>query len=514
MATKIQIRRDTAANWASANPILMEGEMGIVTDDPNQYKIGDGVHSWNELPLRGYTGTIVQETGSNENVVMSQKATTEAIHGMLYDVSANNDGAVFESLSALLGDTNLSILIPDSVRRGGMTIRFIQGSVPNSDNKYVQYRLMANTFSTTVTDWQGMDDEPTAGSENLVKSGGVYARIKQLEKEPKMLSGTYEDALDLAADNQGFFPFMLNQQDIRKPIWHVGNQMFIDAAGAIVSFPIDHRFEFTVKLDKDNATVYVPVANGTLYTMSVDWGDGSTRSEYDNVLIGAKGCRHTYSGTTGDTFKITLRGTQIPKLYFDRPMAFTQAQLYSIDHNSLDATTQFGENSNNNNIISLKDCSNLLYVDKKAFSNCTTAVQIVLRYCSSLQSIPIEILNSCESITSCSEMFFGCSSLNLTDDFMDALSLKISQCTSFYGMFYGFRGNVRIPSTFFDNLSVVADVTAMTMYASGVTGDAKALYDVLSTKIVEGASTTSCFAGVNLSNREQVPTTWGGTMKV
>lgn len=102
MATKIQMRRDTAANWASANPILMEGEMGLVMDDPNQYKIGDGVHSWNDLPLRGYTGTIVQETGSNENAVMSQKATTEValelikrIRGTLDSSSAMTDPFLF-----------------------------------------------------------------------------------------------------------------------------------------------------------------------------------------------------------------------------------------------------------------------------------------------------------------------------------------------------------------------------------------------------------------------------------
>lgn len=77
MADIIQHRRDTAANWALYNPILAEGEMGIVTDDPNQYKIGDGVHTWDQLPFRGFDGTIVHETGDSENAVMSQRATTD-----------------------------------------------------------------------------------------------------------------------------------------------------------------------------------------------------------------------------------------------------------------------------------------------------------------------------------------------------------------------------------------------------------------------------------------------------
>ena len=47
----------------------------------------------------------------------------------VYDVSAHNGGAVFESLQALLSSSSLSTLIPTSVRCGGMSIRFIQGSV-------------------------------------------------------------------------------------------------------------------------------------------------------------------------------------------------------------------------------------------------------------------------------------------------------------------------------------------------------------------------------------------------
>ena len=82
MADRIQQRRDAAARWAQYNPVLLEGEVGYVTDNPNQYKIGDGVHAWNDLPLRGYTGTISQEFGDDENAVVSQKAVTEEINNM------------------------------------------------------------------------------------------------------------------------------------------------------------------------------------------------------------------------------------------------------------------------------------------------------------------------------------------------------------------------------------------------------------------------------------------------
>lgn len=77
MADRIQQRRDTAARWAQYNPILLEGEVGYVTDDPNQYKIGDGVHTWNELPLRGFDGTLVHELGDSQTAAMSQQGVTK-----------------------------------------------------------------------------------------------------------------------------------------------------------------------------------------------------------------------------------------------------------------------------------------------------------------------------------------------------------------------------------------------------------------------------------------------------
>lgn len=79
MADRIQHRRDTAERWASFNPILLEGEVGYVLDNPNQHKIGDGIHAWNDLPMRGFNGNITQDTGDDENAVMSQKATTEKL---------------------------------------------------------------------------------------------------------------------------------------------------------------------------------------------------------------------------------------------------------------------------------------------------------------------------------------------------------------------------------------------------------------------------------------------------
>lgn len=80
MATKIQFRRDTAANWTSANPILSEAELGY-EKDTGKFKLGDGITAWNDqsyfssgaLSVNGLspdeTGNITIETGGMQREV-------------------------------------------------------------------------------------------------------------------------------------------------------------------------------------------------------------------------------------------------------------------------------------------------------------------------------------------------------------------------------------------------------------------------------------------------------------
>lgn len=142
MADRIQQRRDTAARWSQYNPILLEGEIGYVTDNPNQYKIGDGVHKWNDLPLRGYTGTISQELGDAEDAVMSQKTVTDNFNtSTMIDVLDVIPTKVFtfnstpKSISINLGNKpmffNAKIEITTSIALSGTEKLYF----------YVQYRL-------------------------------------------------------------------------------------------------------------------------------------------------------------------------------------------------------------------------------------------------------------------------------------------------------------------------------------------------------------------------------------
>jgi len=48
MRITIQVRRGTSAEWAAADPVLYDGEIGYNTTT-NKVKVGDGVKKWSEL---------------------------------------------------------------------------------------------------------------------------------------------------------------------------------------------------------------------------------------------------------------------------------------------------------------------------------------------------------------------------------------------------------------------------------------------------------------------------------
>lgn len=65
-ADTIKIRRDTIVNWeTNANVILEEGEIGLIMPktqslnqiEPLKCKIGDGIHTWAELPQQSWVST-------------------------------------------------------------------------------------------------------------------------------------------------------------------------------------------------------------------------------------------------------------------------------------------------------------------------------------------------------------------------------------------------------------------------------------------------------------------------
>lgn len=85
--TRIQLRRDSAADWASANPVLAEGELGYETDT-GRAKYGTGSRTWDRLAYddssvfdaRRY-GVHPDETAANNSAGFAAALTDVATEG-------------------------------------------------------------------------------------------------------------------------------------------------------------------------------------------------------------------------------------------------------------------------------------------------------------------------------------------------------------------------------------------------------------------------------------------------
>ena len=76
MATRMQQRRGTAAQWTGANPILAAGEIGFESDT-NQFKIGDGVNHWEDL---SYFKNLEDLGGSlDDYILLTQKGSANGV---------------------------------------------------------------------------------------------------------------------------------------------------------------------------------------------------------------------------------------------------------------------------------------------------------------------------------------------------------------------------------------------------------------------------------------------------
>lgn len=113
----IQLRKDTEANFTSSNPILLNGEVAISTDNKyvqtNQprFKIGDGLKSWVDLNYQPIdtqlTALVVNGTGSNLSRAAYKVVKVISAQGQRLQVDlaqANNDTNSADTLGIVAQD--------------------------------------------------------------------------------------------------------------------------------------------------------------------------------------------------------------------------------------------------------------------------------------------------------------------------------------------------------------------------------------------------------------------------
>jgi len=169
MATRMQQRRGTAAQWISLNdgdgPILAAGELGFETDT-GQFKIGDGIVHWADLP---YFKDMSDLGGSlDDYILLTSKGAASGVAEL--DATFNvltKTGVVFEGATANDFETTLQVTEPTADR--AITLPNATGTVVLSDgsgNVAISGNLTVSGTTTTI-------DSTVINIQNEVKFEGV-----------------------------------------------------------------------------------------------------------------------------------------------------------------------------------------------------------------------------------------------------------------------------------------------------------------------------------------------------
>lgn len=150
---------------------IVEPSSNVGTPDQNVFYIAikDGTYTnfGNVTIPNGIT--IFKWNGSWSNQILF------AGDGGVFDITAYHSNTKYADLTAALGTNGANV--PQSLQKGGMSVKFVR----SSDNKYMQYFLTKDGWSSNESDWEKLNLEEEVSQLNL-KVGMVSIPITEIGK--------------------------------------------------------------------------------------------------------------------------------------------------------------------------------------------------------------------------------------------------------------------------------------------------------------------------------------------
>jgi hypothetical protein len=195
MATQIQIRRDTAADWNTADPTLAQGEIGLILGSSNEItglKVGDGATRWEELklalPMLSGVANILEESDSASGQPVGGTGEANDVTTFLLKGLSSQNAAVF-GIEAT-GSTSLVLSID---KDGGITA---SGGV-NVSGGYGGTGLTVGATGDVTTNGSILaDDEVQSGTYHASGTTSGAQLVNSTDHGQLLISST--DAADLA----------------------------------------------------------------------------------------------------------------------------------------------------------------------------------------------------------------------------------------------------------------------------------------------------------------------------
>jgi len=304
MATRMQQRRGTAAQWISTNsgngPILAAGEIGYESDT-NKFKIGDGTNHWLSLDyFMDADSTVNPQFGSS---IAFEGATANAFETTLAVTDPTADRTITlpdATGTVVLADGSGNVTVSGDLTVSGTTTT-INSTTINATTGIVFEGATADAFETTLTVTDPTADRTitfpdTTGTvamaadvlERLAKAGGVMTGDINLDLTHKIIN----------------VPTPTNTGD-------AVNKTYVDNAVALgqtftTSLLFEgataDAFETTLAIADPTAdrTITLPDATGTVIT---------TGNLTDITNAGVFSQAITFEGTTADGYETTIAAT-------------------------------------------------------------------------------------------------------------------------------------------------------------------------------------------------------------
>ena len=249
MATRMQQRRGTAAQWTSANPVLNAGEMGWESDT-NKFKIGDGTNHWANLDyFADINSTVNPAFGSS---------------------------IVFEGATADSYETTLQVTDPTADRT--ITLPNASGTVITTGN--LSDITDIGVFSSSIT----MEGATADDFELTISAGNPTADR----------TASFPDASGIVVLDTG--AQTLHNKTLAGPIV---SQLTISDGSIVVEGSTANDFETTITVTDPTAdrTITIPDVTGTVIT---------TGNLSDITSIGTVNSSIVFEGATADDHELTL----------------------------------------------------------------------------------------------------------------------------------------------------------------------------------------------------------------
>ena len=183
MSAKIQVRRDTAANWTAANPTLLRGEIAFEYDT-KKVKIGDGSTAWVSLAYALVSETMVQDLidvhadrTDNPHSVTKAQVGLGSVPNVDATLRSNHTGTQLASTISdfsSAADARITLQKGDA---GGLATLDSGGKVPASQlpSTIMEFKGTwdASTNTPTLADGSGANLPEDAGHVYVVSVGGT-----------------------------------------------------------------------------------------------------------------------------------------------------------------------------------------------------------------------------------------------------------------------------------------------------------------------------------------------------